>query len=203
MRLSAARRSLLLAAAAAAAGCDKIPGTQSFAEEKAKRAVAEQLLDPASALFRNVVSEAGKVCGEVNAKNKMGAYTGFSRFVVDTADFEPQLDPQFDLSDLWSARDLCREMMSNEYSSLSSTTSVCARVDELQQAEGRQRAFDRAWTASCESGATRQVYRPPLADTPAADTPAAPPPPKPETVPPPSEPADLNFDENEGAIDDE
>lgn len=48
---------------------------------QAKEAVRKQLNDPASAQFREVwVSDRFFVCGEVNAKNRMGGYAGFSWF---------------------------------------------------------------------------------------------------------------------------
>jgi hypothetical protein len=50
---------------------------------EAEEAVANQLVDPNSAEFRNVqVTDDDDVCGEVNAKNRMGGYTGFSPFVT-------------------------------------------------------------------------------------------------------------------------
>ena len=67
------------------AGCNALLGTS---EEKAKRAVTEQLIDPTSAQFRNVHSLGESVCGEVNGKNKMGAYVGFRRFVVSTSTYD-------------------------------------------------------------------------------------------------------------------
>lgn len=57
----------------------------------AQEAVAAKLLDGESARFRNVgkIAEIGVfgkteigVCGEVNGKNRLSAYTGFKRFVV-------------------------------------------------------------------------------------------------------------------------
>lgn len=56
---------------------------------KAKKNVTEDLLDPDAAKFRNLeiretTSSNGKkfiaLCGEVNTKNAMGAYTGFKKF---------------------------------------------------------------------------------------------------------------------------
>lgn len=49
----------------------------------AQEAVAAKLLDGESARFRNVgkIADIG-VCGEVNGKNRIGAYAGFKRFVV-------------------------------------------------------------------------------------------------------------------------
>ncbi len=50
---------------------------------RAKEAVAAKLIDGESARFRNVrhVGLIG-VCGEVNGKNRFGAYTGFTGFYV-------------------------------------------------------------------------------------------------------------------------
>lgn len=51
----------------------------------AKQNVAAKLKDPQSAQFQNLIvsskSGASIVCGEVNAKNGFGGYTGFKRFV--------------------------------------------------------------------------------------------------------------------------
>jgi len=75
------RHLLLFAAGALLASCD------SGAEYQ--KAVARDFLDPASAQFRdtrvvNLFSDNGSrvrvYCGEVNAKNRLGAYTGFRRF---------------------------------------------------------------------------------------------------------------------------
>lgn len=150
-------------------GCDAIPGTSSYREAKAKRAVAEQLIDPTTAQFRNLQVRGDHVCGEVNGKNKMGAYVGFTRFVVDTTEYEAQIDPQFDYASLLSARDLCTAMSSNSYSSLSSTMSACGRVTELEAERRSQEAFDVAWKADCSGGAVRQVYQPPLSAGTASD----------------------------------
>ncbi|MFZ3173391.1 MAG: hypothetical protein WA146_00725 [Thiobacillus sp.] len=49
---------------------------------EAKAAIEEALFDPSSVEYRNVVSYTeGIVCGEVNAKNKMGGYVGFKDFI--------------------------------------------------------------------------------------------------------------------------
>jgi hypothetical protein len=49
---------------------------------RAKTAVTDELKDPESARFRGVQIVRGSVCGEVNAKNSMGGYVGFKRFVA-------------------------------------------------------------------------------------------------------------------------
>lgn len=80
-------------------------------EADARQAVAAQLKDPASAKFRNVVTNGSTVCGEVNGKNSWGAYAGFTRFVAtphsvtmepDRADDPEGAREYFDI--VWSAR---------------------------------------------------------------------------------------------------
>lgn len=74
---------------------------------EASSAVMAKLRDPGSAQFRNVravttILGSKKVCGEVNAKNGYGGYTGFSRFVfLGLVAFEPK-DGQSGL-DLYSS----------------------------------------------------------------------------------------------------
>ena len=51
---------------------------------EAKDAAAYDLLDPSSAMFREVkVTKDGVVCGEINAKNRMNAYVGFKPFYAE------------------------------------------------------------------------------------------------------------------------
>lgn len=54
--------------------------------ELAKKAVTGVLKDPGSAQFRNLyvvrLTKGMAVCGEVNAKNSYGGYTGFQHFVT-------------------------------------------------------------------------------------------------------------------------
>lgn len=51
----------------------------------AKEAVSSILIDPYSAQFRDLYrsKDDDGVCGEVNAKNRMGAYTGYTAFFHD------------------------------------------------------------------------------------------------------------------------
>lgn len=75
--------------------------TQVRPENEAKDAVRQLLTDPASAQFRNVERNAktGLWCGEVNSKNKLGGYVGFSKFVVKpdkTAQLSPNDQPMPD-----------------------------------------------------------------------------------------------------------
>ena len=58
---------------------DKIKQDIKFIEDKAKIG----LFDPEAAKFRNNKGN----CGEINAKNKVGGYTGYRRFIYD-AEFD-------------------------------------------------------------------------------------------------------------------
>jgi hypothetical protein len=52
-------------------------------EARAKRALETYLRDPFSVRLRNLrAGRGGAICGQVNAKNAMGAYVGFKDFVV-------------------------------------------------------------------------------------------------------------------------
>lgn len=53
------------------------------AVEKVKRDILESMKDPDSAKFRRITisPDGSMVCGEVNAKNSMGGYVGFKKFV--------------------------------------------------------------------------------------------------------------------------
>ncbi|HEX8525930.1 hypothetical protein [Allosphingosinicella sp.] len=52
-------------------------------EDRAKRALESYLFDPFSMRVRSVrAGRNGAICGQVNAKNRMGAYVGFKDFVV-------------------------------------------------------------------------------------------------------------------------
>ena len=72
-----------------ATGCSS-ESSQSSKEfawmELGKDMVREKLKDPDSARFRNVFFNRGRdnvpiACGEVNARNSFGGYTGFERFL--------------------------------------------------------------------------------------------------------------------------
>lgn len=52
-------------------------------EARAKNALEADLFDPFSVQFRNLrAGRRGAICGQYNAKNRMGAYVGFRDFVV-------------------------------------------------------------------------------------------------------------------------
>ena len=74
----------------ALAACNVIGDNQKVSA--AKEAIKGELSDPGSAQFRSVrvgaattARETGFVCGEVNAKNRMGGYVGYRRFMYAQA----------------------------------------------------------------------------------------------------------------------
>ena len=141
-------------------GCDSISGTDAFKEGKAKRAVTELLIDPSSAEFRNVSVRENAVCGELNAKNKMGAFVGFSRFVVDTNIDRALLEEEFDYAELLSADELCGS--GNSYVSSSTRLSACDRAGELRATQSLQLMFQEEWASKCGPVQARKVFRPSL-----------------------------------------
>lgn len=63
-------------------------------QNEAQEAVARDLRDPASAQFRDVKVYPKYVCGEVNGKNGVGAYAGFTRFWYNRETKEYAIDPR-------------------------------------------------------------------------------------------------------------
>lgn len=153
-----ARRAVASFAASALAillgACDLIPGTDAAVEKQARGVAAALLIDPASATFRNVERRDGVVCGEINAKNRMGAFVGFSRFYVDTSTWKGFLDPQFDPTELQSARDLC-------FSAGASASSYsCTTLAEQEVKQTLQSSFDQTWNDKCSSAAGESTSLP-------------------------------------------
>lgn len=70
------------------AGCGKSESQKKRSEEIGLHMVAEKYIkarmkDPSSTEFRNqFIGKKGAPCGEVNAKNSFGGFTGFQRYIV-------------------------------------------------------------------------------------------------------------------------
>jgi hypothetical protein len=144
----------IVAAGLCLSACEFIPGTDAYKIKRAKQLAVRDLIDPNSAQFRDVVVRGAAVCGELNGKNRMGAYTGFSRFVVDISSSLAHIDPHFDFADLISARDLCSSIRSNPYS-YGSSLSACERATEKEMEQILQRNFDDLWKKNCETSKGR------------------------------------------------
>lgn len=64
-------------------GCLGILHFGPGSERDALNRLSEQLKDPSSAQFKDVVLSHVYVCGQVNSKNSMGGYVGFKHFMAD------------------------------------------------------------------------------------------------------------------------
>jgi hypothetical protein len=143
--------------------CDRIPGTQAYQISHAKKDVAEQLIDPTSPLFRNVrLNKTGtSVCGEYNGKNRQGAYTGFSKFVVPQGSFVgAQLDPEYDETYLKTLDDMCSaSRQASTYARQAraygisvptlSSDQGCSEADEYRSKRAEQVNFSKRWWREC------------------------------------------------------
>jgi hypothetical protein len=78
-------RKTIIAAVAAACFIGLVAGAyfgfQEYRLRQLKATVGAHLMDPFSAQYRDVAEKNGVICGEVNAKNQMGAYTGYKAFI--------------------------------------------------------------------------------------------------------------------------
>jgi hypothetical protein len=63
-------------------------------KHEARERLADLLVDPSSAQVRRLVRNDGAICGEVNAKNRMGGYVGFKAFFAPKAG-EAKINPEF------------------------------------------------------------------------------------------------------------
>lgn len=83
-----------------AGSCSAIPGTEANIEKQARTALQMALFDSDTAKFIGLQAIDAKpphagnlICGEVNAKNKMGAYIGFRNFYAYPAEGLTGIDP--------------------------------------------------------------------------------------------------------------
>ncbi|AOA58233.1 hypothetical protein [Acinetobacter larvae] len=106
------RKVLLIAVGLALVGCgqseaEKAKSKKEMTEIKVNRIGKERVIaklkDGGSAKFQNQVA----FCGEVNAKNSFGAYTGFKRYIAASDELvvmEDNMDPK-EFDDAW--REYC------------------------------------------------------------------------------------------------
>jgi hypothetical protein len=91
----------VISSAALLSGCQFVPGSAAHNEKQAREVLSDRLMDAESARLRGVtakdVTREGKririLCGQVNAKNQMGAYTGFRNFIVVPGERFGVVDP--------------------------------------------------------------------------------------------------------------
>lgn len=155
---------LLLLCGFVVAGCERIPGTKEHAILKGKEAAAALLIDPSSAQFRKTelkdVPEGffdtpgirRVVCGEINGKNRNGAYAGFTAFLADpdnadNAQLQPFLLTEPD--DFEEARLKCHDRSRASYSDLYERRAACTLVIDQAAEQGEYEAFVENYLALC------------------------------------------------------
>ena len=132
----------LIGAAAGALGY--IPGTVFWDTRIVKDRVAQLMIDPASAQFRDVHTSrfsgngSTSLCGEVNAKNRMGAYAGFNRFF-----WQPNSDEVYILDGTITKADVQDEINLCRYSG------DCSRATEKSIARAEQGYNEELYAITC------------------------------------------------------
>jgi hypothetical protein len=117
--------------------------------------VSEMMIDPAAAKFGSVAvfhnSQGQFVCGGVNGKNRMGAYSGEVRFISRVGISSATLDPQVTTtaSDAEQARLSCNEMKASEYATQSTIDSICTTASEYERNLAQQALFENEWNSQC------------------------------------------------------
>lgn len=142
-----------------------INGCSENLNNEATKAVQDRLSDPESAQFRKVTSYRGNVvCGEVNAKNKLGGYIGFRFFVYDKTNGPAQVtfDPRPDMAKL-----LCN--------SASESQQAANEVEQAAKAAEQVRASEKlelsAAQTKCDEARFTQSNYNKLLENPATDIP--------------------------------
>lgn len=77
------RAAMLLLTLSGSANAYTITDKSEGASDDILSKIADSFADPAAVQFRRLHLKNGTVCGEVNAKNGFGAYTGYAEFFTD------------------------------------------------------------------------------------------------------------------------
>lgn len=127
-----------------------------FVLPKARQLVADQLTDPLSAQFRNDrLIDYDWHCGEVNAKNALGGYVGFKRFISGRISQVTYLDGVGMMGKESTAEFLL--VMDKVIANLKALNSMKTQMPDLrppseseQYAKAREQVFEDHWKAICE-----------------------------------------------------
>lgn len=148
--------------------CSKIKGTDAHTIATAKEGIAYLLIDPSSAQFRNVtivkheegsphyVKEIGgtMICGEINGKNRHGAYVGFIPFVWSKELAVGSMSPNVEqtLKETIAAHERCTSEV-NKFTSGRGSAAVAAHYCKLSDEAGEkweaQQVFDELYYPQC------------------------------------------------------
>lgn len=149
--LAIALAALLLVAGTAAA----LKYDDWYAIPRARKPVVAHLSDPDSAKFRNDrIAKSGYLCGEINAKNRMGGYIGFKKFIAGTGERNyiegdgllstPSPSDQEMLSRV--ARDFDEQRLKWKMDGVN----LPEQSESEREAAIRERFFQAKWTDLCE-----------------------------------------------------
>lgn len=131
---------ILLATAVAASG---FFGYQEYRMRQLKATVGAHLLDPYSAQYRDIREKDGAICGEVNAKNRMGAYTGYTLFVYVNGEVHFEDVTDIDSSDSQTKLKALKEHISFLRLALDNCPDEDPTLDQSQAASGAQRQLSK------------------------------------------------------------
>jgi hypothetical protein len=99
--------------------------------KQAREAVSHNMRDPESSQFRAVAAGyAGAVCGEVNAKNAMGAYVGFRRFA-----WSDSLGAYVDDGEGLDGAEFWAKLCTPEGADRERLVAAAAKADSIEQAQ--------------------------------------------------------------------
>lgn len=129
---------------------------QNDIEEK-RALITLSLKDPSSAQFRNELMNKSKwLCGEINAKNEYGAYTGFKKFVAfDSSNAYLESigsvgtivgDNQVSRNTDFRIRQIQREIEISDYRK---TYGTAASFGSLTDNDRNREQFDEVWKSTC------------------------------------------------------
>lgn len=110
------------------------------------------MFDPDAAQFRNEeTSSAGDVCGEVNSKNRFGAYVGFSKYIysstsglVGMSESDPDFAEYYRESDNEFMRDDAFKKIQNACTFAGEWNIFCP--DDMKSAEANANRQCKLWT---------------------------------------------------------
>lgn len=125
-----------------------------FAFREKRAYINDKLKDPGSTNFRNErVSSSDWLCGELNSKNGMGAYTGFKKFFVRSPD-EAFLEGEGSLNKLSHAEvlQLMDEQIKVNQSYIdlrNANPEIAVPSESSRDEQARRQFFDRKLAEAC------------------------------------------------------
>ena len=165
---------IIIVAAGASAYVGYVPGFPAYERrqqakqlaaemDQATQLVASKLFDPDAAKFQSLTRHTAafpdeppvSICGEVNGKNRYGAYVGFRRFVVDPRARKVKIDP--DNPETYDdAEAKMKECKGYAADRLSEAWQVCVDdFDRINAAANEEQLFHASWTVNCDYPASK------------------------------------------------